>query len=81
MITSENATRTRYYSRMRPLYPGAFPKGKDVPSVIMIINFDDKQFCEEIEDEAWGYIDYAGMLSASTVEDYELTPVKKAVRE
>ena len=37
------------------------------------MNFDNKQFCEEIGRDAWGYIEYAEPLSAAQMEAYELT--------
>lgn len=60
----------KYYSRMRPVSPGTYPRG----GVSEIVNFDYKQLCEEIQTEAWGYIEYDRELSQKEVEDYELTP-------
>ena len=46
---------TRYYSTQRPILPGGFPnRGK----VEQIKNFDTKIFCEEIGEEARGFVDY-----------------------
>ena len=60
----------RYYSRMRPVSPGSYP----CEGVSKIVNFDDRQMCEDIGCEAWGYIEYDRELSKTEVEDYELTP-------
>ena len=40
----------RYYSIMRPVLPGGFPKKELVEK---IENFDTKTFCKEIGREAW----------------------------
>lgn len=59
----------RYYSIMRPVMPGSYPKKAAVQE---IENFDEKTFCEEIGREAWGYIDYSEELTESEATDYEL---------
>lgn len=59
----------RYYSIMRPVMPGSYPKKAAVQE---IENFDEKTFCEEIGREAWGYIDYSEELTESEAADYEL---------
>lgn len=54
---------TRYYSTQRPILPGGFPnRGK----VEQIKNFDTKIFCEEIGEEAWGFVDYIEPLKKRT---------------
>ena len=60
---------SRYYSRMRPVTPGSYPR----EGVREIVNFDDKTYCEEIEDEAWGYIEYDRELTEEEAESWELT--------
>ena len=59
----------RYYSIMRPVMPGSYPKKAAAQE---IENFDEKTFCEEIGREAWGYIDYSEELTESEAADYEL---------
>ena len=59
----------KYYSTQRPVSPGTFPR----EGAGRIVNFDNKQFCEEIGRDAWGYIEYAEPLSAAQMEAYELT--------
>lgn len=59
----------RYYSIMRPVLPGGFPKKELVEK---IENFDTKTFCEEIGREAWGYIEYREALTKEEAEAYEL---------
>ena len=44
----------RYYSTQRPLVPGGCPRA----GVQKVHNYDEKEFCEEIGREAWGYVDY-----------------------
>lgn len=60
----------RYYSTMRPVFPGSFPR-KDL--VEKIENFDIMIFCEEIGREAWGYIEYREALTKEEAAAYELT--------
>lgn len=59
----------RYYSIMRPISIGTFPKNKSVRD---IVNFDRRQFVSEINREAWGYIEYAAPLTEKQAADYEL---------
>lgn len=59
----------KYYSTQRPVSPGTFPR----EGAGRIVNFDNKQFCEEIGCDAWGYIKYEEPLSAAQAEAYELT--------
>lgn len=62
---------TRYYSTHRPILPGGFPE-KD--KVERIQNLDHKEFCEEIGDEAWGFIEYSEPLTKEQADAYELVP-------
>lgn len=59
----------RYYSTMRPVLPGSFPKKALVEK---IENFDTKTFCEEIGRDAWGYIEYREVLTKEEADAYEL---------
>ena len=61
----------RYYSIMRPIGPGTFPRTQ---AVTAIVNFDRRQFVQEIHREAWGYIEYAGPLTEKQAASYELVP-------
>lgn len=62
----------RYYSTQRPVGPGTFPQ-KDGRE--WIVNFfGGKIQCEEIDREAWGYIEYPSPLTDEEIRDYELTP-------
>lgn len=61
---------TRYYSTQRPILPGGFPNREKVEQ---IKNFDDKIFCEEIGEEAWGFVDYSEPLEKEQADAYELT--------
>lgn len=62
----------RYYSTQRPILPGGFP---DREKVEQIKNFDTKIFCEEIGEEAWGFVDYIEPLKKEQADAYELTLV------
>lgn len=59
----------RYYSVMRPVLPGSFPKKRLAEK---IENFDTRTFCEEIGREAWGYIEYREALTKEEADVYEL---------
>lgn len=63
----------RYYSTMRPIDIGTYPKPK-YNKVLNIVNFGEKKMCEEIGCEAWGYIEYAHALNRDfeSVADYDL---------
>lgn len=63
---------TRYYSIMRPVGPGTFPK----EGVQEITNYDSRTYVEEIGREAWGHIDYGRELSEKEQQDYELVKVQ-----
>lgn len=64
----------RYYSTMRPVMPGGFPKSQEI---LKIKNFDSREFVEEIGREAWGYIEYAEPLTEQEAAAYELTSAGK----
>lgn len=61
----------KYYSVMRPVSIGTFPR----EGVEEIVNFDNRTYCQEINREAWGYIEYNRELSEKEVSEYELIPV------
>lgn len=60
----------RYYSTQRPVLPGGFPNREKVEK---IENFDTKIFCEEIGEEAWGFVEYTEPLEKEQADAYELT--------
>lgn len=54
----------RYYSTRRPLMVGGIPSTE---SVTEIVNFESgRTYCEEIDNKAWGYIEYATPLAPAT---------------
>ena len=61
----------RYYSKLRPVGPGTIPAGIAVKG---FWNFDDRQFCQEIDGEAWGWFETEDQIPESTLEAYELDP-------
>lgn len=63
----------RYYSILRPISIGTYPKPKD-NEVLKINNFDNRSYCKDIDREAWGFIDYEKSLSLEDSEKYELVP-------
>lgn len=64
----------RYYSTQRPIMPGSYPKPSS-NTVLEIVNFDARTYCDEIRREAWGYIEYKLPLTPETATDYELLPL------
>ena len=58
----------RYYSIMRPVSIGTYPR----KGAVEIVNFDYRQHVDEIGRKAWGYIDYDRELSPEEAADYEL---------
>lgn len=66
----------RYYSIMRPVGIGTFPKPAG-NRIINIENFDDRQYVPEIDRKAWGYIDYEYPLAESDANSYELRKGEK----
>lgn len=61
----------KYYSVMRPIVPGGYPKTKPIHR---IVNFDEKQPIPSINNRVWGYIEYKLPLSAADAAAYELIP-------
>lgn len=61
----------KYYSAMRPIVPGGYPKTEPVRKVI---NFDAKQLIPSIGERVWGYIEYEHPLTAEDAAEYELIP-------
>ena len=56
----------RYYSTMRPVAPGTFPKKRDCE----IHNYDERIEIDGLK--AWGYIDYPEPLTEKEAHSYEL---------
>lgn len=59
----------KYYSILRPVAPGTFPRTAKVNE---IYNFDRRQYCPEIGREAWGWIEYDVEISEKDAESYDL---------
>ncbi len=56
----------KYYSTLRPVAPGTFPKH----DVVDIVNFETRREVNGIK--AWGYIEYSKPLSEAECIEYEL---------
>lgn len=67
----QKARTARYYSILRPIGPGTFPKTQEV---LGFHNYDRRTYVPEIEREAWGYIDYKAPLTAQEASAYDLIP-------
>ena len=65
----------RYYSTQRPIMPGSYPKPEG-NGIVTVYNFDNKIYAEEIQREAWGYIEYARPLGHFDIVNYELVAAK-----
>ncbi len=63
----------RYYSIARPVTPGSYPRKVG----IAIVNFGEAKFCEEINRNAWGYIEYTEALTDKEANEYELVSSEK----
>lgn len=65
----------RYYFTQRPVIPGGYPNLANNP-IQEILNFDSKMFAEEIQNEAWGYIEYEKPLGYFDIVNHELVAVR-----
>lgn len=63
----------RYYSPLRPLSLGTFPKPQG-NEILHIENFEERQNIPEIARQAWGYIEYKEALTEIEAAAYELIP-------
>lgn len=66
----------RYYSPLRPLSLGTFPKPQG-NEILHIENFEERQNVPEIARQAWGYIEYKLGGNYACVEYGEYEDVKK----
>ena len=58
----------RYYSSLRPIGPGTYPKD----GAQDIHNYDNRQYIEDAGCECWGYIDYNRELTPEELKNFEL---------
>lgn len=61
----------KYYSILRPISLGTFPK-YDNNKILEIVNFSEKVYCDEIERDAFGYIDYENSIETTDAYNYDL---------
>ena len=61
----------KYYSAMRPIVPGGYPKTEPIHK---IVNFDEKKLIPSINERVWGYVEYERALSAEDAAKYDLLP-------
>lgn len=66
---NNNLTVYRYYSLLRPVAPGTYPKPSEAKN---IVNFDDRTFIDDINRYAWGYVEYEKELSWEEAAAYDL---------
>lgn len=58
----------RYYSVMRPVSPGTYPKN----GCVAVHNYCHPQHVETIDRTAWGFVEYDRMLTDDETKSYEL---------
>lgn len=61
----------RYYSTLRPITPGAYPKLINNPAML-IHNFNKREYVGKIGREAWGYLEYENPLTDKQIEAFDL---------
>jgi len=59
-----------YYSTLRPVGPGTFPKD----GMVGFDNYDRRTFIPAIGREAWATLAYDRELTRKEMEDYDLVP-------
>lgn len=64
----------RYYSKFRPVSIGTFPKNENY---IGFHNYNDRKFCDDIQDNAWGYVEYSHPLTSEEIINYDLIDANK----
>ncbi len=63
----------RAYGYNRPLGMGTYPKGEmNCYTVIEVVNFDRKQWVEEVGRECFGFVSYMHDVPTEELERYEL---------
>lgn len=63
----------RYYSILRPVGIGTYPK----EGMEAFRNFDQREYVDEIKREAWGWLDYSRELTAEEMKSYDLVAKPK----
>ena len=63
----------KYYSILRPVAPGTYPK-YPANKPTEIVNFPDRTYVEEIDRNAWGFLEYPELLPAHDLDEYDLIP-------
>ena len=62
----------RYYLTERPPMPGTIPRG-----CINIMDFGIKKYVQEIDREAWGWVEYERELTDKEISEYELVTAER----
>ena len=58
----------RYYSKLRPVSIGTYPKG----GVQSLHNYEDRQYVKDAGCKVWGYVEYDRELTPKEVSAYDL---------
>ena len=64
----------RYYSKFRPISIGTYPKND---YYINHCNFNERHMCEDIQDYAWGFLEYSKPLTPEEIINYDLIDANK----
>ena len=62
-----------YYSILRPIAPGTYPKRPDNRPA-GFTNYGERTYITLIDRMAWGEIEYPDPLTPAEAEDYDLIP-------
>ena len=60
----------RYYSKLRPVSIGTYPKG----GVQSLHNYEDRQYVMDAGCKVWGYIEYDRVCNSSKTTPWILNP-------
>ena len=69
-----------YYSILRPIAPGSYPKRPD-NKPIGFTNYNERTHISLIERMAWGEIEYPAPLTAAEADEYDLVPAPDETKE
>lgn len=59
----------RYYSKYRPVSIGTYPKND---SYVGHINFNERKWFDDVNEYAWGYLEYSEPLTPEEIINYDL---------
>lgn len=69
-----------YYSTLRPIAPGSYPKRPD-NRPIGFTNYNERTYISLIDRMAWGEIEYPAPLTAEEADEYDLVPAPNEMKQ